>query len=385
MAEGDNILANNLRESAMFEIDATENRISRLEARTFSKLKFRERENLQEWLANAPDALGEELLIIQKEFDGFAETRERLDLLALDKNGTLVIVENKLDDTGRDVVWQALKYAAYCSSLKKSEVIKIFQDYLLQQKRPDDASELICDFLEVDSIDEVNLNSGSSQRFILVAANFRKEVTSAVLWLISNGIKAQCIKATPFTFNDKFLLDITQIIPTPEAEDYIIKMSSKDSEEKEANTATRKSHQLRLKFWRQALDYMHRHNFELYRNINPTHDHWLSAGSGMSGCTYALIFGKVEARVEFNIAHSNRDESKRVFDFLHERREEIEARFENTLDWDQLDDRKACRVRFSKSFDGYNEESWPAMIEWLFEHIQRLEIALKPIIPEIPR
>ena len=40
------------------------------------------------------------------------------------------------------------------------------------------------------------------------------------------------------------------------------------------------------------------------------------------------------ARVELRIAHSNRDESKRVFDFVHKRREEIEARFENALDWD---------------------------------------------------
>ncbi len=64
-----------------------------------------------------PESLGEELLIIQKEFDGFDETRERLDLLALDKQGSLVVIENKLDDSGRDVVWQALKYASYCSSL----------------------------------------------------------------------------------------------------------------------------------------------------------------------------------------------------------------------------------------------------------------------------
>lgn len=40
-----------------------------------------------------PSSLGEELLIIQKEFDGFADTRERLDLLAIDKNGNLVIIE----------------------------------------------------------------------------------------------------------------------------------------------------------------------------------------------------------------------------------------------------------------------------------------------------
>ena len=38
-----------------------------------------------------PGALGEELLIVQKEFDCFADTRERLDLLALDKCGFLRI------------------------------------------------------------------------------------------------------------------------------------------------------------------------------------------------------------------------------------------------------------------------------------------------------
>lgn len=64
---------------------------------------------------------GEELLIIQKEFNGFNDTNERLDLLALDKEGNIVVIENKLDDTGRDVTWQVLKYASYCSTLNKEQ------------------------------------------------------------------------------------------------------------------------------------------------------------------------------------------------------------------------------------------------------------------------
>jgi len=43
-------------------------------------------------------------LVIQKEFDGFNETNERLDLLALDKQGNIVVIENKLDDSGKDVI-----------------------------------------------------------------------------------------------------------------------------------------------------------------------------------------------------------------------------------------------------------------------------------------
>lgn len=86
-----------------------------LEAKRFSDLGFTGRKHLQEWLENSPQALaqgnGEELLIIQKEFDGFepfraalGQGRERLDLLAIDKDGNLVIIENKLDDSGRDVM-----------------------------------------------------------------------------------------------------------------------------------------------------------------------------------------------------------------------------------------------------------------------------------------
>ena len=107
----------------MFRVDLSENRILKLDQKRFADFGLRERTHLQQWMADTPDALGEELLIIQQEFDGFADTRERLDLLALDKTGQLVIIENKLDDTGRDVVWQALKYAAYCSTLKKAQVL----------------------------------------------------------------------------------------------------------------------------------------------------------------------------------------------------------------------------------------------------------------------
>lgn len=80
----------------MYLINKESNRITEITQKTFSELRFREREHLQEWLANSPEVFGEELLIIQKEFDGFNDTRERLDLLALDKQGNLVVIEIKL-------------------------------------------------------------------------------------------------------------------------------------------------------------------------------------------------------------------------------------------------------------------------------------------------
>ena len=105
----------------MFKIDSTTNRIRPLKTERFSELGFSERKHLQEWLENYPQALspgeGDELLIIQKEFDGFDDTRERLDLLAIDKDGNLVIIENKLDDSGRDVVWLS-QFGVICQCFK---------------------------------------------------------------------------------------------------------------------------------------------------------------------------------------------------------------------------------------------------------------------------
>lgn len=238
----------------MFKVDQSANRICKLDQKSFSDLNLGERTHLQEWLAGMPDALGEELLIIQKEFAGFADTGERLDLLALDKHGQLVIIENKLDDTGRDVVWQAVKYAAYCSNLTKTQIIDIFQQYLDGQHSGANAEEIIREFLDEEMLDEIVLNGGNDQRIMFVAGNFRKEVTAAVLWLISHEIRVQCFRVVPYGLDEELLIDLNQIIPTPEAADYMIGMATKEKEERSTEDAQRRSHQLRLEFWQHALD-----------------------------------------------------------------------------------------------------------------------------------
>lgn len=114
----------------MYILDKDSNQLLNAEPTTFKEQKLKERQHLQEWIAKNPKVLGEELLVIQKEFDGFSDTHERLDLLALDKGGKLVVIENKLDDSGRDVTWQAIKYASYCSSMSQDEIVSIFAKYL---------------------------------------------------------------------------------------------------------------------------------------------------------------------------------------------------------------------------------------------------------------
>jgi RecB family endonuclease NucS len=100
----------------MYRINQQTNSIQKIEETTFKEIGATERYHLQEWIAKNPEVLcgeDEKLLIIQKEFAGFSDTKERLDLLALDQDGNLVIIENKLDDSGRDVTWKGLNYVSY--------------------------------------------------------------------------------------------------------------------------------------------------------------------------------------------------------------------------------------------------------------------------------
>lgn len=364
----------------MFQIDRTANRLRKLERTSFSEVGFREREHLQEWLATMPDALCEAmsegddgLLIIQKEFDGFDGTRERLDLLALDRAGQLVIIENKLDDSGRAVVWQALKYAAYCSSLKKAEVISIFQEYLDRRGQGVDAASTICEFLGEDTLDEVVLNEGNDQRVVFVAANFRKEVTATVLWLREHQIDARCIRVSPYRFGDELLVDLQQVIPTPEAADYMIRMAEKDSEEKSAKGAQKWGDQMRLDFWQETLERMRGAGFERWQNISPSKDRWLASGIGVIGCGINMVFLRYEVRVELVLNRADAAENKWFFDELEKERAKYDAAFGPALEWRRADDKRISMVLNRHKVQGFSRENWPEMIDWLVENYRQME------------
>ena len=294
----------------MFKIDKHSNSIQRLEEKSFLSLGFREREHLQEWIAKQPDVLGEDLLIIQKEFSGFDSTQERLDLLALDKQGALVVIENKLDDSGRDVTWQALKYASYCSGLSKANITKIYQQYLDVHSPGTRAEDSISDFMDGQDYDEVVLNKGVTQRIVLIAAKFRKEVTSTVLWLMNFKIRLQCFRATPFAMGNDLFLNVEQIIPTQDAEDFMIGMAEKAQDDIESQAEQKTRHIVRKEFWTKLIPIMNATTSNLYQNISPGIYHWIGAGSGVRGVTFNFVITRSYVQAELYIDRGEKEENK---------------------------------------------------------------------------
>jgi Endonuclease NucS len=75
---------------------------------------------IQNWIAQHPQLLGLDLLIIGREV--VAPDRGRVDLLGIDEDGNLAILELKRDRTPREVIAQTLDYASWIVTLKTREV-----------------------------------------------------------------------------------------------------------------------------------------------------------------------------------------------------------------------------------------------------------------------
>jgi len=355
----------------MFHIDKTNNEALPIQKTSFKALGFGEREHLQEWIAKNPDMLGESLLIIQKEFSDFDDTCERLDLLALDKKGDLVIIENKLDDSGRDVTWQALKYVSYCASLTTDEIVRIYQKYIGIGRS---AEAELCAFFELDDFSDLMLNRGD-QRIFLVAAHFRKEVTSTVMWLIDHKIKIKCIKVTPYMHGDNILLDTEQIIPVTDAEEYVVKLAHKRQQDFLSSETRQTRHSIRLAFWEYLLPPLARKT-ALFAHTSPSTDNWVNSRSGHSGIYYTFIITDAYVKVQLWIGKYKQAQNKQIFDHLHASKVAIEAAFGAPLVWERLDAKKSSRIDWVLSdVSVSNENDWDKIARFLTDGIVRMENA----------
>jgi len=214
----------------MYKVDIENKRLIELTAVNFGELKLTEPYDIEDWIEKTPQVLGEELLVIQRQY--FVPSGKKLDLLAIDKKANLVIIELKRDNSGSEVEWQAIKYASYFSYYKVDEIFKIYANYLKTNEI--EAKEKIEDFIDVE-IELLN----ESQRIILVSKEFHSDVISAVLWLRDFEINIECIRLKPFlTPDNQLIIAPVIIIPLPEAKDYIIRKVKKEKVQKQSIRST---------------------------------------------------------------------------------------------------------------------------------------------------
>ncbi len=211
--------------------------IKPLQKTTFADQGIRERQDIQRLLREQIEIISAQTMVIAEEFGDWDASRRRIDLLCIDKDANLIVIELKRTEDGGHMELQAIRYSAMISTMTFDQVVEAHKSYLSSIGSDEDAQQHILDFLEWDEPDEDSF--AQDVRIVLASAEFSKELTSAVLWLNDKGIDIRCVKMEPFYDGQRILLDIQQVIPLPETEQFQVQVRQKKQKGQQSRTSFR--------------------------------------------------------------------------------------------------------------------------------------------------
>lgn len=207
---------------------------------TFMRESVLERRDIQSALAKNIRHFLPDCLVIQEEFNNWENSQRRIDLLCVDKSFNLVVVELKRDEQGAHMELQAVRYAAMVSQMTFDEAADCYQKYLDNESSDKIAAQEILNFCDREESEIADFND--QVRIVLISADFSKEITNTVLWLNNKGLNISCFRLTPYIHLSKLLVNFEQIIPLPEAKDFLVRQKRKEIEAMNANEKSEKDY-----------------------------------------------------------------------------------------------------------------------------------------------
>lgn len=254
-----------------------------------------------------------------------------VDLVAEDEAGNPIIIENQLEKSNHDHLGKIITYLAAIEA--KSAV------WIVADPRPEHVSAISW------------LNDSSTARFYLIKVE---------------GVKIGSSEPAPL---------LTLIVGPGEG--------SKEVSETKKDIAER--YTIRYNFWKELLQKAKQRN-KLHAALSPGQYSWLGAGAGKSGMSYNYGVRKHDCQVELYIDRGadSEKENVQIFEELFKHKEEIEKAFGDQLNWERLENRRACRISKKIDIGGYRDEDrYPVIHEALISAMSKLENALRPYIAGI--
>ncbi|MCH7726595.1 MAG: hypothetical protein IH991_08975 [Planctomycetes bacterium] len=142
----------------MLKIDRDNQSFSLLDTPTLADVSITERYDLQEFISNSPadffKEIGQELFLLGTEIEPSKNVQDRIDLLAVDNEGTCVVIELKRGNNKLHML-QGISYSGMISHWEPDDFLQLLND---------GQQDALLDFLEVDR-EDIN----RQQRIILVA------------------------------------------------------------------------------------------------------------------------------------------------------------------------------------------------------------------------
>lgn len=207
---------------------------------------------------------------------------------------------------------------------------------------------------------------------IWIVADPRPEHVSAMAWLNESSTASfYLLKLEAIKINDSLPAPLFTLIVGPSEE---MKEAARTKQELAGRYA------IRHQFWTDLLECANGKT-SLHANISPGQHGWVGTSAGERGLGYNYVIRQNDAAVELYIdrGKDSEEENKRIFSVLAGNKERIESAFGGPLEWEQLDGRRACRIRKTIGAGGYrDEDDWHEIHSQMIDAMIRLEEALKP-------
>jgi hypothetical protein len=152
---------------------------------------------LEAMIVAAPSLLSEEWMLIGRQED--TGHGGRIDLLAIAPDASLVLIELKRDRTPREVVAQALDYAAWVEKLGAAEIASIYDRFAPGRSLADDFRKRFGQDLDEQSLNE-------SHQIIVVAASLDDSSERIVAYLSERDVPINVLCFQVFSFGGQQLL-----------------------------------------------------------------------------------------------------------------------------------------------------------------------------------
>jgi hypothetical protein len=149
---------------------------------------------LEDWLEENPDGILEDgkLLVIGRQVNTNLGTT--IDLLALDRDGSAVVIELKRDRTPRDTLAQALEYASFAEQLSADELEEILQSYMSDESLA--LAEYHREYFALAPDDAIAFNK--DQRIVIIGQRVASEIRQTASFLRNKGIRVTCVEFSFF-------------------------------------------------------------------------------------------------------------------------------------------------------------------------------------------
>ena len=174
----------------------TEKGPSKVKETKFKQEKLLE-EHLEDWIARDSSIVGEPLLVFGRQVI-IPDTKDRLDLIALDPHGSITVIELKRGQLKDPVDVQSLRYASYVSKWRFQDFENVARNYFGKVGDIDfnfnELFESFCSESGVDDIPDIN----AEQRIIIVGSSVREKLGSVALWLREHNIDIKLIEVQAY-------------------------------------------------------------------------------------------------------------------------------------------------------------------------------------------